>query len=301
MNAMKRIFVIAVLLLGWYACRAQDAADSVRFRNPSNWKTVRSGDGISVRKFRTKCRKAETYLFSVPQAVYVMEVDPSVCRIVPVQDEKQRTVGSLVRSRDALAGVNGGFFVVHPEPKGTAVANDFLKIGGRVVSPVPTPGWGDAAVGFDRNGIPHFTSWNKAMDTDTLAGWSAEFPDVMVAGPMIIRDGRSLHEWADTDKCSLAEQQKRNLYAPRTAIGIRGDSTVVLVVIDGRRPRAFGASFSEMAAVGRWLGLTQMLNLDGGGSSTMISGRRLVNFPSDGFGILPIERRVANAWLVLPR
>ena len=118
---------------------------------------------------------------------------------------------------------------------------------------------------------------------------------------MIIRDGRSLHEWADTDKCSLAEQQKRNLYAPRTAIGIRGDSTVVLVVIDGRRPRAFGASFSEMAAVGRWLGLTQMLNLDGGGSSTMISGRRLVNFPSDGFGILPIERRVANAWLVLPR
>lgn len=64
---MKRIFVIAVLLLGWYACRAQDAADSVRFRNPSNWKTVRSGDGISVRKFRTKCRKAETYLFPSPR------------------------------------------------------------------------------------------------------------------------------------------------------------------------------------------------------------------------------------------
>lgn len=296
---MKYIILTAALLLGIATSHAQSPADSARFCDPANWEVIRNENGILVKEYQSRRKQESTFLFAAPQAIYVMEVNPALCRIAPVQDGKRQTVSRAVRSHEALAGVNGGFFVVKPEPKDAAIANDFLKIGGRVVSPNPTPGWGDAAVGFDSCRIPHFAHWDKSMENDH--GWSAAYPDVMVAGPMILLGGQSLHGWTDIDKNALPEAGKHSLYAPRSAIGVRPDSTVVLVVIDGRRGRAFGASFAEMAVIGHWLGLTDMMNLDGGGSSAMVAGRRLVNFPSDGGGILPLERNVANTLLIFPR
>lgn len=296
---MKRILFTAVLLFGIAAGGAQNPADSARFCDPAGWNVVHNADGILVREFQSKRKQENTFLFAAPQAVSVMEVNPALCRIAPVQGAKKQSVSRAVRTCGALGGVNGGFFAVKPEPRDAAVANDFLKIGGRVVSPSPTPGWGDAAVGFDSSRIPHFSYWSKSMETGL--GWSAAYPDVLAAGPMILFGGESLHGWTEIDKNALSEAEKHSLYAPRTAIGVRPDGTVVLVVIDGRRPRAFGASFAEMAAIGRWLGLTDMLNLDGGGSSAMVAGRRLVNFPSDGCGVIPLERSVANVLLVFPR
>lgn len=295
---MKYLILTAALLV-IASSHAQSPADSARFCDPANWGVICNANGILVKEYKSRRKQENTFLFAVPQALYVMEVNPALCQIAPVQDEKKQTVRRAILSREALAGVNGGFFVVKPEPKDAAVANDFLKISGQVVSPDPTPGWGNAAVGFDSCLIPRFAYWDKLMENDL--GWSAAYPDVMVAGPMILLGGQSLHGWAEIDKQALSEADKHSLYAPRTAIGVRPDSTVVLVVIDGRRGRAFGASFAEMAVIGRWLGLTDMMNLDGGGSSAMVAGRRLVNFPSDGCGILPLERKVANVLLVFPR
>jgi exopolysaccharide biosynthesis protein len=45
----------------------------------------------------------------------------------------------------------------------------------------------------------------------------------------------------------------------------------------------------------RDLGAVQALNLDGGGSTTMVVNGEVVNKPSDGF-----ERLISNAVLVLP-
>jgi len=52
----------------------------------------------------------------------------------------------------------------------------------------------------------------------------------------------------------------------------------------------------ELAALLFRLGATDALNLDGGGSSTLVVGGRVVNSPSDETG----ERPVADALLVLP-
>ena len=46
----------------------------------------------------------------------------------------------------------------------------------------------------------------------------------------------------------------------------------------------------------RWLGAKQAVNLDGGGSTAMVVGNKLVNRPSDG-----VERGVGDALLVLPK
>ena len=83
---------------------------------------------------------------------------------------------------------------------------------------------------------------------------------------------------------------------PRTAIGIDRDTgEVLLLVIDGRQDFSRGYTMVELAELMQDLGADEALNLDGGGSSTMVArgpqgGMGVVNSPSDGF-----ERSVANA------
>jgi hypothetical protein len=83
---------------------------------------------------------------------------------------------------------------------------------------------------------------------------------------------------------------------PRTAVGVDNDTgEVLLLVVDGRRKASRGYTMLELANLMVDLGADQALNLDGGGSSTMVargtSGRnRVVNTPSDGF-----LRHVSNA------
>jgi Phosphodiester glycosidase len=84
---------------------------------------------------------------------------------------------------------------------------------------------------------------------------------------------------------------------PRTLAGIRADGRLLLVTIDGRRRGwSAGASLVEAARVMRALGARDALNLDGGGSTTMTVGRRVVNRPSDRTG----ERPVSDGLFVLP-
>lgn len=83
---------------------------------------------------------------------------------------------------------------------------------------------------------------------------------------------------------------------PRTAVGVDDDTgEVLLLVIDGRSSRSRGYTMVELAHLMIDLGADEAINLDGGGSSTLVArnrqGRRAVlNTPSDGF-----QRWVANA------
>jgi hypothetical protein len=82
---------------------------------------------------------------------------------------------------------------------------------------------------------------------------------------------------------------------PRTAIGIDRDTkTLLFLVVDGRQKFSRGYTMVELAEKMIELGADEALNLDGGGSSTMMAkGRggllKVINSPSDGF-----QRSVAN-------
>jgi hypothetical protein len=65
--------------------------------------------------------------------------------------------------------------------------------------------------------------------------------------------------------------------------------------VDGRRKGSAGMTLVRFARLFRDLGAKSALNLDGGGSSTMVVGGKIVNRPSDG-----TERAVSSAILVLP-
>ncbi|TCO24895.1 calcineurin-like phosphoesterase family protein [Kribbella steppae] len=92
--------------------------------------------------------------------------------------------------------------------------------------------------------------------------------------------------------------------APRTAIGFDADgSRMLLLTVDGRATGSRGLSLKEMGQLMIGLGADDALNLDGGGSSTMLArspgeaGPKVVNDPSDGgervipngLGLLPVK------------
>ncbi len=83
---------------------------------------------------------------------------------------------------------------------------------------------------------------------------------------------------------------------PRTGVGVTPDGKVLLVVVDGRQPKwSVGATMHEFAEIFLRLGASSALNLDGGGSTTMVVRGNVVNRVSDGG-----ERSVSTALLVLP-
>jgi exopolysaccharide biosynthesis protein len=72
----------------------------------------------------------------------------------------------------------------------------------------------------------------------------------------------------------------------------------LLLVVDGRQPSvSVGMSLAELARLLIELGAHDGINLDGGGSTTMVVKGTVVNRPSDPTG----ERPVSDAILVLPR
>lgn len=83
---------------------------------------------------------------------------------------------------------------------------------------------------------------------------------------------------------------------PRTIAGVGRASQLILVTVDGRQPGVSeGATLVEEALLMRSLGAVSAVNLDGGGSATMVVRRAVVNRPSGG-----AERADGDFVVVLP-
>ena len=109
-------------------------------------------------------------------------------------------------------------------------------------------------------------------------------------GPRILRDGQISIE-CEQEGFPLSFRQTKH---PRTAVGLKEDA-LLHVVIDGRQPGySEGMTLDELADFLLNAGCKEALNLDGGGSSTLFVRGRVVNQPSDGR-----ERPIANALLLL--
>ena len=121
--------------------------------------------------------------------------------------------------------------------------------------------------------------------TQAIGGW-----------PRIVRDGKNtVKAEADSEEAIPGLVNRRH---PRTAVGYSGDGTkLYFVVVDGRQKQSAGMTLDELADFMIKLGVYQALNLDGGGSSTMVVDGKIVNSPSDQTG----ERPVSNAVVVLMR
>lgn len=115
------------------------------------------------------------------------------------------------------------------------------------------------------------------------------YPTILGAGPRLLRAGR-------IETTEVAEEFRPDVIrqGPRTAIGIDKDGNFLLVAVDGRQAHSRGLTLPEMAQWMLDLGALEAINLDGGGSTTLVVNSLVINSPSDG-----TERPVANAVLLM--
>lgn len=114
---------------------------------------------------------------------------------------------------------------------------------------------------------------------------------ILQVGPTLVRDGRiAVNALAD----GLIREGDDQTFTynwvvrgnPRSMIGVDGRGRLLLVVVDGRRAGwSEGLGVAAAAKLMRSLGAREALNLDGGGSSVMVTaGSGIVNRPSDATG-----------------
>ena len=108
--------------------------------------------------------------------------------------------------------------------------------------------------------------------------------DLVQAGPLLIRDGtvvfdRERDEEGFSSGCGQFDSDITEGRHPRAALGI-SDEHYVAVACDGRRSRVDGGlDLAELATVMLELGAHSAINLDGGGSTTLVHRRHLLNRP----------------------
>ncbi|MDX6236630.1 MAG: hypothetical protein QOG10_1445, partial [Kribbellaceae bacterium] len=181
---------------------------------------------------------------------------------------------------------------------GLPTVREVILRDGMVVSSAATPGTtplaaGELALIGREAGATALTAFEPGEKVDVKYGPRADAADVAVGisgNVQLARDGKVL-DVADTD------------LAPRTAVGFTDDGRrMVLLTVDGRATGSRGLTLREMGQLMVDLGADDVLNLDGGGSSTMLSRSpgeatpEVVNQPSDGS-----ERLVPNGLGLLPK
>ena len=112
--------------------------------------------------------------------------------------------------------------------------------------------------------------------------------------PQLVKDGKSLIK-SNLNIEGVIQRFSENRH-PRTGVGFSKDSTTVyFITVDGRQQMSRGMSLLEFADLMIDEGIYQGLNLDGGGSTTMIINNKVVNSPSDNTG----ERAVGNCQVLI--
>ena len=107
--------------------------------------------------------------------------------------------------------------------------------------------------------------------------------DLVQAGPILVSEGRSLVDGEDREGFSAGSGQFDSDITvgryPRCALGL-GGGELLAVCCDGRRSSLDGGlELAELAELLISFGAREAINLDGGGSATLVHRRHLLNRP----------------------
>lgn len=110
---------------------------------------------------------------------------------------------------------------------------------------------------------------NQPWDTAT---------DLLGVGPRLVKDGQV---YITTDREQIGPDVT-GARAPRTGVGILRSGHVLFAVVDGRQGHSTGMTLEEFANFLIGMDVVDAVNFDGGGSSELVVGGKIVNSPSDG-------------------
>ena len=186
------------------------------------------------------------------------------------------TVEQMVQHYDAVAGVNAGGFY---DPGGMgdgSIPDTMVVFKGEYY--YAGNGVGNGFAGFDADHILHVGKMSRADMEAAGIEYGVCF------GPALVVNGEA------ADVSTLGSGLN-----PRTAIGQRSDSAVLLLVIDGRQATSAGARYQDLVNIMLAYGAVNACNMDGGSSSLMYFNGEYLNNKAVVVG----ERTIPTTWLVL--
>ena len=281
----RHLMALAIaLLVALPSLRAQETGDLLKV---GSWSSEKVADGIVLHQGVFVAN-----LFGANQFLCVLEVAPGLrFDIVPSVDKTLELTSALADRYGAVAAINGSFFNMRA-PYGSV---NYLRVDGDELAPNAPDTYENPRKGRSTRqsgAVATEKGCLYILKSDELARWERdiEAEDVVTSGPMLLIGGNT--EEVRRDKFNTNRH-------PRTAVGRKADGTVLLVTADGRHQMAAGLSMLELQQVMTALGCVDAINLDGGGSTTMVVRGQVINHPSDNTEFdANGERVVANAILV---
>lgn len=282
----KSSLAIVLLLFGLYSIAQEtDSLTVVK----TKWQKTRIARQVKL--FRHHFNHQN--LFGSNENISFVEIKNSGRKIVFAlgAEEKELITTSDFGVRDtAIVAINGNFFDVKD---GGSV--DYVRLNGKIINTNRLDKKGNrakhqqAGVVID-HGILAIKKWDGSEDWET----KLTAQNVLLNGPLLRYNNQN--EVLDTTSFT-------RLRHPRTCLGIKPNGRVILLTVDGRNENSAGMSLMELTSLMKWLGCTDAINFDGGGSTTLwVDGMPdygVVNYPSDNKkwdheG----QRKVANVVLV---
>jgi hypothetical protein len=171
------------------------------------------------------------------------------------------------------------------------VGGFFVRPSGTPLGEVRTHGIARPSVAFDApwggvRACVHAAGGEVAIGRrDALAAEPSG--DLLQAGPLLVDDGAVVS--GDDEGFSAGSHQFDSDITdgryPRAALGLTDGGRLLAVACDGRADDEAGLTLGELAAALVALGARSALNLDGGGSTSLVCGGRLRNTPREAHGI----------------
>ena len=212
----------------------------------------------------------QTELFGSPQSVSFIRVSPEAYSfdILCAEGERADSTSALCSRFGALAGINGSYFNMRELTPVTYVKDDGFTVG--------TTSMKEAS---RTNGVFLSRTEGVCIEASDTTGLEDGAWEAMASGPILVDEGMAItyEEGIEGWKSFYARRH------PRSLVGTDAQGYVWLVVVDGRSEgNAEGMSIAELTDFALSLGLTDALNLDGGGSSALwVLPEGIISHPCD--------------------
>lgn len=231
-----------------------------------------------------------------------------------IDDDGVETTSEIAARTAARVVLNGGYFRMGEDPMRHV---GLLMVDGQIIEPSIDSVLRDGeryylargALGFLQDGTPD-VAWASSREgilyawpdpppnTEEVHGDQLDFDGLPVwpvrhavaGGPVLVMDG-AVRLTTDAEVFFGTKIPELN---PRTAAGVTATGALLVLVVDGRQRDSRGVSLIELADIMLEIGSVEAVNLDGGGSSTLVVNGTLVNRPLGA----EIERQVMSALLV---
>ncbi|MCO6024465.1 phosphodiester glycosidase family protein [Prevotella cerevisiae] len=237
-----------------------DKNDSIAFVK-ADWTKKKLGHGAEM-------RYAQIRMFHSIQSISLVLYPVKQYSTRILQADEAATTSDLAESVNADFAVNGSFFDTH---NGKPVT--FVMVDKVVKSTCPASAYDGRSNGL--LAMDYSKKENRVgilpLKANTFDQIEKEYSSVLGSGPILMTDG-IIPEFPDS------------IRHPRTIIGITNNGKdIIMVVIDGRfKGNADGMSYKECATIARYLKMKDVINLDGGGSSTLWTKTNgVINHPCD--------------------